>query len=146
MKSKRLRLKTSEFDNIVDLLLKFSKEVYNVDLSSDIFYDKLPKNSKFKKIKYININVKGPTSAFIYFTKRQNIENTQFDIFKMKKSYMSGIWARMSLEEKEPYLKLAELDRSRYNQAIEYTKKEPRSKEQTCSIYINYRTDSDEDP
>ena len=38
---------------------------------------------------------------------------------KTKKNELSDIWSNMTKIEKEPYIKLALLDRSRYNKLIE---------------------------
>jgi len=123
------KLTVKRFDEILDLALKYSLEEYNVNLLSNNFLEKIkikiPTHSKFKNKKKNNKNknkkqkklknIKGPTSAFIYFTKIQNLENIENNIFTMKKSEMSSLWANLKTEEKEPYLKLAQMDRARYN-------------------------------
>jgi len=149
------RFTTKDFDNILVLIKEWSREVYDIELKPELlFYDKLPKNSKFKiknkKFKIKIKNLKGPTSAFIYFTQTQILENSENDIFNMKKSSMSDIWSQLKPEEKKPYLKLAALDRSRYNKVLleDNSLKNlllNRSIKQRSNNYIDYKTDSDEE-
>jgi len=121
VKKKINKVSIEELDNILDLIKKWSQDTYNIDIQiSPLLNTNLHYKSKFKiRSLKLKTGIRGPTSAFIYFTQDQILKNNENNIFKTKKNELSDIWSNMTKIEKEPYIKLALLDRSRYNKLIE---------------------------